>query len=116
MIIERSTSERASPVVLVRKTVRSMCSYCTTPTQKLIRCCKAYKVDDLPQLDMDSSYWQILLSTAAKEAGALTTLTTLHAAFHRFMDTLFHGLKNKEVFIYVHRGYPYCHDFRIETL
>lgn len=126
--MEKSSSEWASPVVLVKKkdgTLRLCIDY--RELNKIIRQ-DSYplpKIDAVLQclsgkkffstMDLASGYWQIRLSEDAKRKSAFTTseglfqftvlpfgLSTSPAVFQRMMDVVIKGLRlDDEVFVYI---------------
>ncbi|KIH55425.1 hypothetical protein ANCDUO_14417 [Ancylostoma duodenale] len=132
-IIEKSNSDWASPVVLVRKkdgTIR-LCvdyrqlnkvttqdSYPLPSIDMMLQSLSEKKV--FSTLDMASGYWQIRLSEDAKKKSAFTTskelfqfvvlpfgLCTSPAVFQRMMDKVLDELnvKDDEIFVYICRAH-----------
>uniref|UniRef100_A0A7I4YT76 RNA-directed DNA polymerase n=1 Tax=Haemonchus contortus TaxID=6289 RepID=A0A7I4YT76_HAECO len=126
-IIRKSTSDWASPIVLVQKKDKTLrlCvdyralnkhtkrdSYPLPITDTLLQSLGGKKF--FSTLDMASGYWQIKLTEDAQNKSAFTTpeglyeflvlpfgLCTSPAVFQRLMDRVLGDLKGEEVFVYI---------------
>ncbi|EYC04907.1 hypothetical protein Y032_0085g1856 [Ancylostoma ceylanicum] len=126
-IVEKSSSDWASPVVLVRKkdgTLRLCVDHRELNKHTKQDAYPLPSIDSMLQslqgkrffstLDLASGYWQIPLSADARRKSAFTTseglfeftvlpfgLSTSPAEFQRLMDTVLGDLKDREVFFYI---------------